>query len=186
MAQTKCITANAVVNDNSTILSGGNVTGTGINQLTNLQNIESVSNYGSRVAAPFGVASSGNIGAFKPIPGGTFAYHDNEEFIGIMLTDKIAGVASTVNDSPASDKGTKAKPWKGYTREGISDISVFTGEATYNAGRGVAILASGMDGVVGPTADEVANPTMSNPGQLSYQKTGKVPTQDTYKASNAT
>jgi hypothetical protein len=183
MAQQKLITGNNIVHDNSTVLAAGNV-GSRVNQLTVMSDLESVDNYGSKLSPPLGVASSGNLGIVKPVAGGQFAYQEEGQYIGIMLTNKIAGVASTVQDIPGNDVSKHKMPWVGYTREGISDISAFTGEATYNAGRGVQIKASGVDGVVGPAADHAAplNSTMTAPGEFSYMKTGKTPTNDTYKA----
>lgn len=185
MAQTKFITGNAIVNDNSTIHAAGNV-GSRVNQLSVMSDLESLDNYGSQAFQAFHVASSGNLGTHKPLPGGTYNYQGADEFIGQMLTDKIAGIDSTVNDIPASDKGKKKKPWPGYTQEGITDISHFTGQATYNASRGRQIKASGIDGTIGAPADHAANPSMTTPGELVYQKTGKVPTQDTYKTRYST
>ena len=136
--------------------------------------------YGSKVALVTGVDSSGNIGAKKANSAGTFGKMVAGQYIAKKLTSQIAGVANTTQQTGASDVGLR-RPiarFYGYTRTGITSWDYVTGEATFSADRGAAVLASGINGVTGQAADQAT----AFPGELVYKTGAITPVQDDYNA----
>lgn len=178
----KAISGNPVKNDTGTILGVNDVSNVnGLPIIENTTNTGSV--YGSKLALAVSPASSGNIGTAKAISGGRFSNLTAGDYIIRGITTTIAGSASTILKSGASDVGGPRgrNAWYGYRRQNITSWNYETGAATKGAGDGDLVLASGINGTTGIRADHANSYVV--PGELTYQKGANLAVNDDYKVS---
>ena len=192
------VSGNAIKNNGGTVVKAGNVSSTATH-VTNSQTLmenavrDGNSRYGTRPALASSPLSSGNIGTYKPLSGGTYAYNPPSKVssssaltvVAKKLSSTISGAAQTQLLSGGADVALrKARhPYQGNRLLDISSWNAVTGAASYGANRGVLMSPSGIDNVTGPNADStILNATFAIPGELVYMKTGATPTQDDYAA----
>lgn len=171
--------------NSSTILSAGNTTSTTTKAMTLASTMIHDPNLVVKAVSP---NSSGNLGTFTPISGGIFAAKmSSGNFVVRGLTGQVLagnqnwGTYSTTSNTPARQSINR---FKGYQRLHITSWNYVTGAATYGAQRGVTVLASGLNGVTGQTADQAANPSAAVPGELVYRVKGTSATEADYSAKN--
>lgn len=182
----KAISANAYRNAGGTVLNGGNlnpgqpVTGRIGNMSNNLSlntNAYRVGDISGRIQMPTGVASSGNIGAIKPLPGSaSFGKNTKGAYVAMVVGTTIAGTANTILRSPSNDgikkQGFTLTPTYRYQILNILSWDYVTGRATKggNAGSGITLAN-----------DSGAMPTDAVPGHLFYLYGAPLAKVDNYK-----
>lgn len=130
-------------------------------------------NYGSILTFPTSPASSGNIGFQKAITGRVAGirtkYVEAKGFIAMKLPTKVGGVQTDILQGAAPNIGIVMPLYKfySYQRLNITSWNAVTGAATRGAANGTSILASGINGVVGKTAD-LGDGTSAVPAQFVY------------------
>ena len=134
-----------------------------------ITNCTPVKKYASFLTPNVGVGSSGNVGMIKAVAGSTFAGWYDGKFV-MQKYGFVAGVSNNQLSSTASDTGGNRlaiASFTGYERLNITSWNAQTGAATYGAGRGVKVKASGIDGTVGRTADDAVRlSTITSRGEL--------------------
>lgn len=126
----------------------------------------------------FGSTVIDNSVADKAVSGGVFA-HDHVKPISALVTSELAGLTNDAIKSPGNDgdiirginkfeSDESALLATGF-REG--KLSIYTGQWAAGYPSGVTVSFA---------TDNAANPTSSNPGQLSYMTGAKNPINDDY------
>jgi hypothetical protein len=173
MATTKAIEANAIKNSGATVLNGGSVPSTAT-RVTKVLGIETLGYHSGKAGSIVpndttqGIYPANNLGNFaKMVPG---------KYIAVKQTSEIAGIANTaiLFGSNVTGRSIKSSTTR-YTSFLVSYSSVGGEggpETTYTYSNKVLDFG----------ADNAAEPTRAIPGELTYLKNGKVPTNDDYKA----
>lgn len=115
----------------------------------------------------YDVDSTSTPGVYK-LFSGNFATMTKRGFIGMVIGNQIAGVPSTLQQSPSAEFNRQSYGVStGSYMLGISDWSYITGKPTYNANRGVLNKFHNISGNNDNLASE-AIPTRAVPGRLVY------------------
>lgn len=157
---------------------GGNVNSNVVNSLTLRQTSNQYSYNPSHPYLAVSPASSGNVGTTKPISGGRFAQMEEGQYVARMLATKIAGVASNVLKTGASDVCKKPIPRLETARRlDITSWDYATGTPTYGVNRGASVSFGN---------DNAARPSFAVPGKLVFTTGRAVPTATAYEAKKNT
>ena len=182
----KVLTANPFRNNGAVVVKGGNanLTGTTVNgpNVTAAPFADVVARapatpYGSQVPKPQSgaeiAAGVDTAGTFQPIAAGNFATMDLTSWLirGGSAQVTLAGVANTLLNSPAAQRGRKHSIHRKETDRCIHITSwdYATGVATISS---VELVSFG--------DDHAARPSQTTPGELVYLVSGAVPTQANY------
>jgi hypothetical protein len=115
----------------------------------------------------YDVNSTVTPGVYK-LFSGNFGTMTSRGFIGMVIGNQIAGVASTLQQSPAADYNRQAYGVShGSYMLGITDWSYITGRPTYNGNRGVLNQYHNITSNNDTLANE-PRPTRAVPGRLVY------------------
>jgi len=176
---TTAVSGQPIKNDGATVLFGGNIDST--NTVTNAPNKEIFSLHtgssGSRVPTP-----GGQKPTFKPISAGAFASQKEGEYIIRRFTNEIAGIASTLLNSGASDFGRRSI----HLKENRRTTLMVTAGWNFATGQ---FLTSPTEQLDAFGNDDAARPTRAVPGELVFHSHGPAnegalskPLLDKYKA----
>jgi hypothetical protein len=172
-------------NNRSTIVMGGNVTGTEINAPNLETQLSQQTFYGAKLAAAVSPGSSGNTGTTMPLPSAPFGY-SNPGFI--MIRNNRVNIANsgsepgnTLLQTGGSDvSGRRAiGRFYSYTRNNPVTFNIFpggSGKITFGSQAGVELLASGINGVTGFYADTSSPRTVTgSPSHLTFMAGSLIP-----------
>lgn len=181
------VSGNAYKNNGGTMKKAGSAdvsAGQPVTKSRTLMDDAVAISYGSKVALSSGsTGSSGNVGTFKALTSGTFAYNMvADRYIMKKRTHYVNGVASTLLTSCASESAERYRnpSYLESTRTYGSGVS-----ATYDIYSGTLTKGGNYGGSSSFGQDHAARPTNAVPGELTY-KTGKAGAiQDDYKPRTA-
>lgn len=157
--------------NNSTILGAGNVSS------TSQANSLSLADAHRTVSKKNAIAQSGvNLGTIRSNNSYRFNSQEEGEYVGMIVCDSVASAANTTLKGGAADFGQEHRPgWYGYNRIDVT-INAETGAVTKNAANGGVVRASGIDNVVGRSADHAISTT----GEFTYMVKGPTATNGDY------
>lgn len=174
----KAISGNDYKNDGATVLKAGAASTSVGNPVTNVRTLRDnaiYDGYGSKVMLAVSPTSSGTIGTFSALSGGTFARRATAgAYLGIKLTNTINGTANTTLKMGAADFGTKRTPHPLTTCRLLDEDSwdAETGDVTKGGNQGV-LSSFGLD--------HAANSSNAVPGELTVKTGAFLPTNLDYK-----
>lgn len=184
----RVIAANAFKNNGGTVVMGGNAdtTGTTVNG-PNASNVPfqdvvtrtSGTPHGSKVQNPQTdaeiAAGTDTAATYKPLSAGVFAGQSTTSWLmrGAGAMDTLAGVANTILNCPAAQRGRKHSIHRNESRRTIQISS-------WDYASGAATISSVSNDSFGQ--DHAARPTQDIPGEMVYLVSGNVPTQHDYAA----
>lgn len=174
MATTTCISANPTKNDGGTILNGGNIAGTRFSNLT-----QSTANTQHNPETAKSVQSAtANIGTGKPFAGAVFNSQKAGQYVGPLVQAYIAQSGFTGMRSPAASNHPSRIEQNLYQQYERYDNTTWTyqGVLTKGGNAGTAVLASGINGTTGRTADDAPK----TPGELQFMYGALSPKQADY------
>ena len=182
MTTQAAVSGNPYKNNGGTVIKGGNATTTTGSPFTSnksLIDMAVVTPYGSQIALSSGsTGSSGNVGTFKSLTSGTFAYRMVAgRYIMKRATAFVNGSASTFLTSGASESAERTmnpavlETGRTLGSGATASFDVFTGTLTKGGNYG---------GSMSWGTDNEARPTNAVPGELAYKTSAKLPVADEY------
>lgn len=176
-----------VNNAHGTIKSNGTVSSSVVESVPTV--IENVGVFASTVIED--TVTDGDY-AHKALSGGTFA-NNNTKPISSLITTELAGVTTNVIKTPGNDgdairsihkiesirtrrltSAIRDNKFNRYSGDFDAGFPVNALDTFYNISEDNTIM---IDGVI----DEAANPSLNEPGELTYMRGGKNPHNDNYK-----